>query len=230
MTRKILSVILILIIIAGCSSEVVTMNLDSETIPLNHYDSTNDTITIETPPAEIDDSEEKVDAEVNHVSLLSFNGIYRIETFGVNKSITAAGLYPVEGIRLMDTASEQVQWSTTPGYYNNSFLWSPDDRFVGVNFESRISGGTYVVDTQNMSEIVLPYLQEVQQNWDVETTVHENRPDPYFNIVEWLNSSQVSVAFQWTGLEAKEYSGSYTYDVLEGKLLNLIINELDYSN
>jgi hypothetical protein len=131
-------------------------------------------------------------------------------------------MYPAEGIRLVDTASEQVLWLTTPGYYNHSFLWSPDNRYVGINFETRISGGTFIVDTQNMSEITLPNLQELRQNWDAETTVHETRPDPYFHIVKWLNGAQVSVSFQWSGLEDKVYSGTYVYAVVEGKLLDII--------
>jgi hypothetical protein len=79
------------------------------------------------------------------------DGIDRIESFGVNKGITAGGMYPAEGLRMVDTASEQVPWLTTPGYYNHSFLWSPDNRYEGINFETRISGGTFIVDTQNMS-------------------------------------------------------------------------------
>ncbi|MCR8656661.1 hypothetical protein [Paenibacillus endoradicis] len=224
--RILITMIIIMITSSGCTTSRIELHQEV----MNNNESIVEVAPQGFSPSDINNLVEEVDSEVNHVSATSSDGIYRIETFGVNKEITAGGLYPVEGIRLVDTASEQVQWLNTPGYYNNSFLWSADDRYVAVNFESRISGGTYILDTQNMTEIALPYVEQLQQNWVTDTTINEARSDPYFFVVEWLNSSQVSVSFQWTGLEDKLYSGTYSYDVVEGKLLDLKMDEFDNNN
>jgi hypothetical protein len=224
--RILITMIFLITAFTGCTTSGPELNQTAM--------NSNENISKETPQgtsaSEINILEEQVEANVNHVALTSSDGIYRIESFGVNKSITSGGLYPAEGIRLVDTATEQVPWLTTPGYYNHSFLWSPDNRYVGINFETRISGGTFIVDTHNMSEIALPNVQELRQNWDAETAVHETRPDPDFHIVKWLNDAQVSVSFQWSGLEDKVYSGTYVYDVVEGKLLDIIMDGLEHSN
>ncbi|XEC93302.1 DUF4825 domain-containing protein [Paenibacillus tarimensis] len=49
---------------------------------------------------------EEPDAEVFHAAATSPNEMYKIESFGVIKDVTAGGLYPAEGIQLLDTASE----------------------------------------------------------------------------------------------------------------------------
>lgn len=167
--RILISMIIIITVFTGCTRSGSELN-QNEMNPI-------ESISKETSESEINILEEQVEANVNHVAVTSSDGIYRIESFGVNKGITAGGMYQAEGIQLVDTASEQVQWLMTPGYYDHSFLWSPDNRYVGVNFETRISGGTFIVDTQNMSEVALPNVQDLRQKWDTETDVHESRPD-----------------------------------------------------
>ncbi len=130
-------------------------------------------------------------------------------------------------MRLVDTASEEVLW-TTLGYYDHAFLWSPDGRYVGISVETRIAGTASILDTQDRSEITLPYVQELQQHASMETDVHEARPDPYFRIVEWLNNTRVLVSFEWMGLADKAYSGTYEYDMETGKLDAILIDAVEH--
>ncbi|BBI34916.1 DUF4825 domain-containing protein [Cohnella abietis] len=163
---------------------------------------------------------------VNHANEISPDGKFLIEAFGENSNVSSGGNNPAEGIRLLDVASQKVLWSMTPGYYLQSFLWSPDSRYVTVSYMARAWGGTLVVDTQDQSEITLPSLQELRENWNGETTENGMRSDPYFKAVEWLDSNQLSVSFEWTGANDLYYSGKYLYDVTLRKLLNIEKNEI----
>lgn len=161
------------------------------------------------------------EAHVDHAASVSPDGKYRIESFGVIKDVTAGGLYPSEEIRLLDNDTEQVLWSMSPGYYHQSFLWSDDNRYVAVYMETRISGESFVIDTWTMSEIPLPNIEEIRENTNQNTTVHEYRPDPYFRFLHWLHDDQLAVSFLWSGSEGDGYEGSYIFDVTEKKLLEI---------
>lgn len=160
----------------------------------------------------------------NQTSSESPDGHFLIETYGENKGVTAAGLYPVEGIRLIDKASSNPLWSM-PGYYVQEFKWSPDSRYVSVYHEARIWGGTVVVDTKDGSEIVLPGADEVSKQWKDKATLSDNRPDPYFKVADWVDNSRVNVTFTWVGQNYEEYSGNYVYDLAKRRILDLNVHE-----
>ena len=157
---------------------------------------------------------------VNNESAESPDGKYLAEAYGVNKGVTAGGLYPAEGIRLVQISTGKELWSTM-GYYSHSFVWSPNSRYAAVTYEARIWGGTVEVDARDGSEIALPDLESLRKQWEGETTVHEERPDPLFRSEEWLDDRRLRVSFQWTGADDETYSGEYVYDVPASKLLEV---------
>lgn len=165
--------------------------------------------------------ESVVDAHVDHSAATSSDGIYRIESFGVIKDITAGGLYPAEGIRLVEVETKQELWSMSPGYYVQSYLWSPNNRYVAVYLETRISGETFVVDTKTMTKIPLPFIEQVSNNLNTNMTVNESRLDPYFRFMNWLDDDQLSVTFQWSGIGSDGYEGIYVHNVTENKLVEV---------
>jgi hypothetical protein len=158
--------------------------------------------------------------QVDHQSAQSPDGRYRIETFGVNDAITAAGLYPAAEIRLIDTSSEEVMWSTH-GYYRQSFLWSSDSRYAAVYAESRTHGETFLVDVDAMDVIQLPHMEAVTPYWEGEAMTENEyfRHDPYFRHVSWLDNDRIRIAFEWSGSGDDRYSGTYEYSVSDRKLL-----------
>ena len=160
------------------------------------------------------------DAVTVPASAVSPDGRYRIETYGENREVTAGGLYPVEGIRLINTASGEEIWSMT-GYYTQSFFWSSDSRYVAVSYEARMWGGAVIVDAKDGSVIDLPDVEALRKHWKGETTVNETRPDPYFQVTEWLDASRVTVSFTWNGLDGSVYSGTYLFDVESRKIVEL---------
>jgi|GEM_PF-6757051 len=168
------------------------------------------------------DEDSLVEANVYLTAATSPDGKYRIESFGVIKDVTAGGIYPAEGIRVVDNETEQVLWSMYPGYYAQTFLWSANNQYVAVNIETRISSGTFVIDTMTMTEIPLPQIEQVRESLKTDTSLNESRPDPYFSFLDWLTEEQLSVSFQWTGID-EIYKGTYIYDVTEKKLLNTIL-------
>jgi len=157
---------------------------------------------------------------VHNESAESPDGKYLAEAYGVNKGVTAGGLYPAEGIRLVQISTGKELWSTM-GYYSHSFVWSPNSRYAAVSYEARIWGGTVAVDVRDGSEIALPDLESLRKQWEGETTVHEERPDPLFRSEEWLDDRRLRVSFQWTGADDETYSGEYVYNVPAGKLLEV---------
>lgn len=162
--------------------------------------------------------------DVNHAVAVSSDGRYRIESYGALENITAGGLYSAEGLRLVEIETEEELWSMTPGYYEQSFLWSPTDRYVAIYVKARTYSETFVIDTETMTELSLPRLEYIRQVMSVETTVDEHRADVYFKITEWLNDAELEVTFRWTGENGEEYKGTFIHDVTEDKLLNVKIN------
>jgi len=167
-----------------------------------------------------------VEPDVNNESAESPDGKYLAEAYGVNKGITAGGLYPAEGIRLKKKASDKELWSMM-GFYSHSFLWSSNSRYVAVSYMARIWGGTLIVDARDGSEIELPDLEAVRKQWKGKTTVHDARPDTMFWGEEWLDTHRLRVSFQWTGADYETYSGEFVYDVAKRKLSDLKQNDVD---
>jgi hypothetical protein len=160
--------------------------------------------------------------QVDHQAAQSPDGRYRIETFGVNDAITAAGLYPAAEIRLIDLSNDEVKWSTH-GYYRQSFLWSPDSRYAAVYAESRTHGETFLVDVDAMDAIQLPNMEAVTPYWegDVMTENEYFRHDPYFRHVSWLDNDRIRIAFEWNGSGDDRYSGTYVFGAGKRELLEV---------
>jgi hypothetical protein len=143
---------------------------------------------------------------------LSPNSRYRAEAYGTNKNITAAGLYPYEGIRIVDVENSEVLFKM-PGYYVIDFDWSPDGRYVGIYYEARIYGESIVFDTKDRESILLPKLEDIALNYGENEKPQENRPDPYFHIVEWKDEETVVIDFRWNRENIEPFSGRFNFNI-----------------
>lgn len=146
---------------------------------------------------------------------LSPNGKYRAEAYGTNIGITAGGLFPYEGIRILDVENDEVIWKME-GYYNVNFSWSPDSRYVGIYYEARIWGESIVFDIEDKKVISLPSLDDIASHYDDSVKPQENRPDPYFKISGWENEETLIVDFHWNKDDADYFSGQYTFNIKTG--------------
>jgi len=147
------------------------------------------------------------------LSSVSPTGEYIAEAYGTITTITAGGLYPYEGIRVLDTDKDEVLWKMEPGYYTVAFSWSPDGRYVGIYYEARIYGESIIFDTTDKKEISLPSLADIAPHYGEDVKPQENRPDPYFRITAWENGESVLVDFQWSKEDGEYFSGQYAYNV-----------------
>ncbi len=152
---------------------------------------------------------------LNVVSTDSPNGRFRLETYGVNLDITAAGLYPANGIRLIDTEKSKVVWSMSPGYYRTGFWWSSDSRHAAIYYEARTYGTTAILDTETMEVTELPAIAELQKQTKTDITERDVRPDPYFEAAGWKDDRWVEIGFQWTGQTTENVSGRFLFDVID---------------
>jgi len=162
---------------------------------------------------------------LNIVSVESPDGRFRLETFGVNVDITAAGLYPANGIRLVDRATARIPWSMSPGYYRTGFQWSPNSRYAAVYYEARIYGETIILDTETMEVIELPDIVELQKLTKSDITERDFRPDPYFEAIRWIDDRWVEIGFRWTGQTMEEISGQFLFDVQDKSVKELELTE-----
>lgn len=232
-TLKLIGIaVAISLVIGGCSDKD---NSPSGTTPTASVSPSSSLETSATPEAEPMSTTEQP-ASLTPIAAVqtseeSPDGKYVIETYGENQGITAAGLYPVEGIRLIDRSTEDEIWSML-GYYKQEFMWSPDSRYVSVYHEARIWGGTVVVDTKDGSEFILPGMDDVAEHWKGTTTVSvsDNRPDPYFKVADWLDDTRLNVTFTWMGSDSENYFGNYVYDIKKRQMIDLNVhNDMEES-
>ncbi|MFF2888708.1 DUF4825 domain-containing protein [Paenibacillus sp. NPDC057967] len=152
------------------------------------------------------------------------NGEYSFEVYGQAEHVTSGGMMAAEGIRLLKADDGEVLWELFPGYYQQSFLWSPDNRYAAVSFQARTGGGTVVVDTERVAELAVPDVEAIRTFWDGETTVDGRRPDSYVEALEWVDSDRLRLRIQWEG-ESAEYAGELVYSMSDQKIVELNLRE-----
>lgn len=148
------------------------------------------------------------------------DGTYRAEAYGTNKGITAAGLYPYDGLRLIRNSDETIVWSGD-GYYRVEFLWSNNSKYVAVYREARIYGECFVVAADTGKVIKLPNMDTISAQLGASSQPAANRPDPIFRAMEWVNDTTIRINYRWTAQEGeKEVSGTYEYDIINGNIVS----------
>jgi len=176
-----------------------------------------DTAPTDTTPAETANmdaaSTDPIIRENEAITSLSPDGKYRAEAYGTVTDITAGGLFPYEGVRILSVDNGDIIWSMEHWAYTVSFTWSPDSQYLGIYYTGRIWGKSIVVDIKNKEQISLPYLDETASHYDESVKPQEDRPDPYFEIRGWEDSETVIVDFCWTRAEGDEFNGQYTFNV-----------------
>ncbi len=148
---------------------------------------------------------------------------YRIETYGIDFENPISGLYPAKEIRLIDTNTGDVLWSMTPGYLKTAFLWSPDSRYVAISYMARTYAETIVLDTNTMTLVPLPGINEIAERIDNKLVPRENRPDPYIWLYKWTynQSPKLQMTFEWTAENDKQIVGGFDYDMFSGEISKL---------
>lgn len=149
--------------------------------------------------------------QVVHSSAVSPNSKYIAETYGVNKNITAGGLYPSDEIRIRELATDKIVWSMM-GSYSCDFLWTSDSRYLAVSYTARIYSETVIVDTKDFTTDLIPVPEQIEEN------MQEFRPDVYLNAKEWMEDRKLLIDFTYTGKDSAEYSGNFIYDLTAGKV------------
>lgn len=160
---------------------------------------------------------------LNMVSSLSPDGTFRIETYGINTNITAGGLYPSKGIRLIDRKANNIVWEMNPGYYRTEFSWSPNGRYVAIYNEARIYSEVLVLDTENINLIEIPSVVDLIESSENTLTLSSNRSDPYFSIGKWISNTLLQIEVAWTGEQDKTHRGYFQFDVQTGLIKEIAI-------
>ncbi|NLM46468.1 MAG: hypothetical protein GX200_06685 [Firmicutes bacterium] len=198
----------IIIVMAGCVKE-------TDTIATNV--ATADTAPTDTTPAETANmdaaSTDPIIRENKTITSLSPDGKYRAEAYGTITTITAGGLFPYEGVRILSVDNGDIIWSMEHWAYTVSFTWSPNSQYLGIYYTGRIWGESIIVDIENKEQISLPKLVEIASHYGENVKPQEDRPDQYFEICGWEDSETVIVDFCWTKADGEEFNGQYTFNV-----------------
>ena len=166
----------------------------------------------------------RIHTGLNRVVSVSPDGRFRAETFGIRIDITSGGMYPADGIRLVEHDGNRLLWSMEPGYYRTVFLWSADSRYVAIYYEARIYGTLVVLDTKTMTAIELPTMEVLQQATKQDISQRDFRPDPYLEPGRWLDDGRLEVAFTWVGQKEQDIVGRFVFRVADGTVESLAIN------
>jgi len=162
--------------------------------------------------ANITDTAQEKPTQNETIVSFSPDGKYRAEAYGRIDGITAGGLFPYEGIRILSVDNGDVIWEMEGGY-TVSFTWSPDSRYAGIYHTGRTWGESVVIDVKDKKAISLPGLDGVASRYDVCAMPQEDRPDPYFEICGWEDSETIIVNFRWTKIDGEEFNGKYAFNV-----------------
>jgi hypothetical protein len=210
--HKIINYIIIAIIsfsMTGCSKAIDAVKNENEVLVKDEViNELKDSIAKENKP----NTTQEAKPENQTLTSPSPDGKYRAEAYGTNTSITAGGLFPYEGIRILNVSNDEVIWQMT-GYYTVDFLWSPDCRYVGIYYMARIWGESIIVDINNKKSILLPALNEIAAHYGESVKPQENRPDPYLKISGWKDAETVIVDFQWSKEDGEYFNGQYTFNI-----------------
>lgn len=138
------------------------------------------------------------------------DGKLRMESIGMYMD-GPSGLHALKEIRMIDINTGDVLWSSESLLLNN-FIWSPDSRFVSVQQGGRTWMSTMVIDTNDMSVIKLPEVEDI-------FIIDANLPKAMggyteFRASEWVNDTRIRIGFEWTTNTGDEVHGVYEYDVL----------------
>jgi len=148
------------------------------------------------------------------------DGAYAAEAYGTNTRITAAGMYPYEGLRVIRNSDGAAVWSGM-GYYRPAFLWSGDSKYVAVYGEARTWGECFLVEAGTGEVIGLPDMDAVAARLGAASQPAADRPDPSFKAVEWTGDTTIRVEYRWIAQEGeKEVSGAYEYDIAGGDIVS----------
>lgn len=148
------------------------------------------------------------------------NGAYVAEAYGTNTGIAAARRYPYENLRVIRKYDGMAVWNGD-GYYSAEFIWSGDSKYVAVYGEARTWGECFIVDAETGKVIELPDINTVPAQLDAELHPADNRPDPIFKAVEWVDNTTICVDYRWMAKEGeKMVSGTYEYDIASGNILS----------
>lgn len=198
----------VFILMTGCYKEMDTIVTNAATTNTVPTDTTpTETAKLDYVPTDI------MIRENETITSLSPDGKYRAEAYGTVISITAAGLFPYEGIRILSADNGDIIWSMERWAYTVSFTWSPDSQYLGIYYTGRIWGDSIIVDIENKEQISLPELDEIASHYNESVKPQENRPDPYIEITGWEDSETVIVDFCWTKADGDEFCGQYTFNV-----------------
>ena len=193
-----IAAIIILLSVSGCKTE---------------------TGPLENVPKSADISPEE-EINVNNISVVSPDGKYRAESYGINYGVTSGGLYAAEGIRISDTATNKVLWQMD-GYYNTKFLWSENSRYLAVTYTAAIYADTVVIDIEDFSEHPLPIPDEMLDD------MRDYRPDPYFEASEWVDDETIAITYRWVGKDEMDYLGSFVFKPSTNEISDITLDKTE---
>lgn len=153
-----------------------------------------------------DDSDEEIS-----VSADSPNGAYRAEGTKVAED-SFSGLSEPGTMRIVDPDTGDILWENKEGLWVEQFLWSPDSRYLAVQYAGRKWTDTMVVGTDNWEEISMPNMGEISRRAG-------ECPKPYdgglsaLRAEEWKEDSILALRAEWDTKKDTKIMVDFQYDI-----------------
>jgi WD40 repeat protein len=92
--------------------------------------------------------------------------------------------------------------------------WSPDGKKLTIEYGGRIWGSIDLVDPDTGESLLKTSVYDVLQDKQLFTVVKQQRPDPYYRLVEWSpDSTKVMLSYSFTDDDYKVQQGIVVYDL-----------------
>jgi WD40 repeat protein len=94
--------------------------------------------------------------------------------------------------------------------------WSPDGRKLAIEYGGRIWGSTDLVDPDTGESLLETSVYDVLQDKQLFKVVKQQRPDPYYRLVEWSpDSTKAMLSYSFTDDDYKVQQGIVIYDLMK---------------
>jgi hypothetical protein len=177
-------------------------------------------VTLDTNPSATYAITDTTPIQNKTLEVFSPNELYKIEMSGTDTNITAGGLFPYDGVNLINIETNEVIWSLGFGYYTVSFLWSDDSRYVAITGMARSRSEAYIIDTEEIKVISLPDYYQVSSFFESKNQSIEDFSYVYFSILEWVDNQTVIAKIEKED-DSDNISWTYSFNLETNEMIKL---------
>lgn len=151
------------------------------------------------------------------------NGRYRAESIGMYRD-GSSGLHELKEMRIIDLETGDTIW-TESSFLDNHFLWSPESKYVAIQFSGRTWTNSKIVEVDSGMSIDVPQLTEISRLSPGCLSPGETGGIQSVAPKEWISRSSLTFSVQWSTDAGTDVVGSFDFDLLSSSISNIALSE-----